>query len=134
MKKDLEEQLLFARKVLQVFSQLDIHEELFWNFDVEMPVFYVKCSDVFAWGTADLEKLTPDNLPGLLAAYLDIQSVAGGVEAATYCTDLFVARIRKMRPQGASYPKEPKLWPLFDMVGPEREVRLGNPKKHPGTL
>lgn len=46
-------------------------------------------------------------------------------------SDLFAARSRKMRPQGAAYkvryPEE--LWGLFNAAGPEREVGLGNPRK-----
>ena len=125
-----QKQMIFARDVLQIFWQLDIHDELFWCMDLDMPVFYVKCSDVFSWGTADLELITPENLPGLLAAFRDILSVADGI-ATCYCTDLFVARIRKMRPQGAAYPKDNRLWPLFDAAGPRREQGLGNPKPHP---
>jgi hypothetical protein len=48
-------------------------------------------------------------------------------------SDLFVARVRNMRPQGAAYkvryPEE--IWGLFNAAGPEREVGLGNPR-HPG--
>lgn len=46
-------------------------------------------------------------------------------------SDLFCARVRGERPQGAAYkvryPEE--LWPLFDAAGPEREVGFGNPRK-----
>lgn len=51
-----------------------------------------------------------------------------GVEAAL--EDLFCARVRGERPQGACYSRYPQeLWPLFDAVGPERETGLGNPFK-----
>lgn len=45
--------------------------------------------------------------------------------------DLFAARARKMRPQGAAYKvryPEP-LWESFNAAGPEREVGLGNPRE-----
>ena len=43
------------------------------------------------------------------------------IDLGMYGTELFSARVRKMRPQGASYKLYPKeLWPLFDACGPER--------------
>lgn len=43
-------------------------------------------------------------------------------------TDLFAARVRKLRPQGACYTRYPKrLWHLFDEAGPVRETGIGNP-------
>ena len=42
--------------------------------------------------------------------------------------ELFCARIRKMRPQGACYAYyDKKDWHLFDACGPERECGFGNP-------
>jgi hypothetical protein len=42
--------------------------------------------------------------------------------------ELFCARVRKMRPQGAWYAYCPEAeWPLFDACGPERGVDAGNP-------
>jgi len=45
--------------------------------------------------------------------------------------DLFAARVRKMRPQGAAYKVryDESIWPLFDACGPVREVGFGNPKE-----
>lgn len=46
----------------------------------------------------------------------------------TNISELFAARVRGMRPQGACYKGYPKdLWPLFDACGPERETGMGNP-------
>lgn len=42
--------------------------------------------------------------------------------------DLYAARVREMRPQGACYSRYPEeAWPLFHAAGPEREVGHGNP-------
>jgi hypothetical protein len=42
--------------------------------------------------------------------------------------ELFAARVRGVRPQGASYSLYPRAtWPLFDACGPKRETGLGNP-------
>ena len=45
--------------------------------------------------------------------------------------DLFAARVRQMRPQGAAYKVryDESIWPLFDECGPVREVGFGNPKE-----
>lgn len=44
--------------------------------------------------------------------------------------DLFAAKVRGMRPQGACYTYYPKeLWIEFDQAGPEREIGFGNPYK-----
>lgn len=52
---------------------------------------------------------------------------------APVLTDLYAARVRHERPQGACYAAYPRqLWPMFDAVGPEREVGIGNPYA-PGT-
>jgi hypothetical protein len=45
--------------------------------------------------------------------------------------DLFAARVRKMRPQGAAYKVryDESIWHLFNECGPEREVGNGNPRE-----
>lgn len=124
----------FMWEVLQLACDHDIDDMLMWR--VDMPsddesfarpfTVCVACNDVFAWGCADAETITPDNLPQLRKALADVAAVAetwAGDEAAY----LFVARIRQHRPQGACYPEDRKLWPLFDACGPERELGLGNP-------
>jgi hypothetical protein len=52
-------------------------------------------------------------------------------KAVTSGITLYACRRKHMRPQGASYPSDKELWPLFDACGPEREISLGNPC-HPG--
>lgn len=37
--------------------------------------------------------------------------------------------MRKERPQGACYPSNKDLWPLFDACGPEKPTGFGNPYK-----
>lgn len=49
-----------------------------------------------------------------------------------FADELFAARMRKMRPQGASYSLyPPSIWPLFDACGSVRETGLGNPQPQP---
>lgn len=45
--------------------------------------------------------------------------------------DLFAARVRGMRPQGAAYKVryDKSIWHLFNECGPERETGPGNPKE-----
>lgn len=62
------------------------------------------------------------------ADYDRYASARRGVEAAL--GDLFAARVRNLRPQGACYSRYPEeLWPLFNEAGPERETGFGNPYK-----
>jgi hypothetical protein len=89
----------------------------------------MNCSDLFYWACVDTEPVTPDNISELERSVSDCERAVkfGGCSSPS----LFAARMRKMRPQGAAYPEEPELWPLFDDCGPERDVGVGNPKPHP---
>lgn len=103
-------------------------EDLWWRCDGEYaPVtFLINCSDIFFWGCADAERLTPENIEIFEQAHLDTKALMkhGDIWAPT----LFCARVRKERPQGAAYPLDAKeLWSLFDECGPVREIGLGNP-------
>lgn len=120
----------FVLRVLSVLASNDGCDDVWWRTDGEYaPVtFLVNCNDVFFWGCADAEHVTRENVDELERAYADCRAASGH---PTYGAALFCARLRKERPQGAAYPKEPKLWPLFDACGPERAVGLGNPRKHP---
>lgn len=89
-------------------------------------------SDVFAWGGADAEPITPDTLPALEQAYTDLKTI----DADLYLPELYAARQGGERPQGAAYPDDKtKNWrqvsALFDACGPERALGLGNPKAAP---
>jgi hypothetical protein len=114
----------FALKVLKHYSPTEndgFNNDLWWRTDGEFaPVtFFVNCNDVFAWGFSDCETITEENFPVLQQAYKDSEN--NGAE-------LFCARVRKMRPQGAWYSYCPeKEWPLFNDAGPEREKDIINP-------
>ena len=120
----------FICDVLDLFSREDLVGMLSWCCDEEYtPItFWVKCSDTFCWGCADAEDLTPETLPILKQASEDCKAV-DRILGSLHACDLFAARIRQMRPQGAAYPKNRDLWPLFDACGPERETGFGNPRK-----
>jgi hypothetical protein len=91
------------------------------------------CSDCFCWGCADAEEITPENVElyrQTLEECEQLKCVKG--YASVFSDELFAARVRKMRPQGASYHLyPPEMWPLFDACGPERITGMGNPKEQP---
>lgn len=117
----------FINHVLRLVARHDIHNSLFWTSDLK---FCVNVNDVFWWGTGDAEEITPENINALEQAILDCEKACDIGEV--YGGWLFAARNRKLRPQGASYPEERELWPLFDACGPERTTGHGNPYKPGG--
>lgn len=117
----------FIRTVLAVFFQADIRDELLWRVDGDKVTFAANVSDIFEWGTADAEEITPDTLPELLKAYDDLNAIDGGFWTAA----LYAARKRHLRPQGAAYPVEHEFAVLFDECGPKRETGYGNPRSQP---
>lgn len=132
----------FIQELLQLFDKYDQHDDLMWrtgrmwgggNFE-EPASFMVRCNDTFEWGCADMEDVTPDNLPLLRSAFEDCHREHGYV-GTTYATMLFVARVRQMRPQGAAYPPDDLggIIKLLNECGPEREVGLGNPRPAPSV-
>jgi len=124
--------LSFILEVLDAVA-FDNCDELWWRTDGEYaPVaFFVNCNDLFFWGTSDAEDVTPENIHLLKKSFDDVEAID---EFSQLGGELFCCRSRKMRPQGAAYPKDAKLWPLFDKCGPDRDVDkepFGNPRKHP---
>jgi len=124
--------LSFILEVLDAVA-FDNCEEIWWRTDDEYaPVtFFVNCNDLFFWATSDCEKVTPENIHLLKKSFTDVEAIE---EFSQLGGSLFCCRSRKMRPQGAAYPKDERLWPLFDECGPNRDVDkelFGNPKKHP---
>lgn len=120
------------RLVLRVLraTAFDNCDDVWWRTDGKYaPVtFMVNCNDLFAWGCADCETLTAENIELLEQSYKDAAAVSEHGEI--YGALLFCCRSRQMRPQGACYSHFPKeLWPLLDKCGEERETGFGNPYK-----
>ena len=117
----------FVIEVLRLADEYEIHELLWWRAGGQyVPVtFFVRANDLLEWGCADAERLTPENIGVLRQAILDCAAVDDC--SVGYGCELFVCRLQGMRPQGAAYPPEEALWPLFNACGPEREVGFGNP-------
>jgi hypothetical protein len=124
----------FLRDVLEIFYRADAREYLLWSFEGSggRLRLWANCSDVFAWGGADSEEITPTMLPLLGVAFADLKAI----DRTHWLAELYAARVRGMRPQGAAYPRSDEkhaaqVAALFDACGPEREVGLGNPKPRP---
>lgn len=118
-KRMTENERLFL-SVARLFAKNDIpidFMKLEENGDLSV---FVLCNDMFYWGCADCEKITQENYQLLEKSFEDISGDYGAL--------LFVARLRKMRPQGAYYKyidKERRKY--FDECGPERPVSFSNP-------
>ncbi len=134
--QDHNARMAFVMRVLTLFAMHpnDSTEMLMWRVDGKYaPItFLVSCSDFFWWGTADCEIVTPDEIEALEQAFADVKAASTNTQLDAYWgAVLYVARKRRMRPQGAAYPTVPALAALFDACGPERAVGLGNPKQPP---
>jgi len=144
----------FMIKVLSLGGMFPSHgdglfDSIMWRTDPPnyTPIkFFVNCNDLFYWACADLEDLTPENLPELLKAIEDcrkayglpanppldfevnlLKTKEGSVmwhnlyDCSAHGAMLFCARMRKMRPQKPVLKNIPKeLLPLFEACGPER--------------
>lgn len=118
----------FVTRVLKAF-EFDNTDSLWWNFVDSKLHLFAQCSDFFEWGTADLEEILPEDIDLLEQSVTDVTELD---RTNMYAGELFAARKRKLRPQGACYKNLPEvLWPLFDAAGPARETDLLNPHKHP---
>lgn len=113
--------------VAKLAAQYDFRELLFWDEALEPSII---CNDIFSWGAADLEPLTPEKLiqfEELQQAHPDFT----GPDIAI----LLCAKLRGTRPQNAMYLYiEEEKWPIFDACGPERSPDKGsNPYPIPGS-
>lgn len=116
------------RRAMAVFDGFDgpSSDQLWWRTDDEYaPItLLVNCNDLFFWACADCEVLHGGNIADLEQAKADAKAAGDEGNAAL----LWVARQRRMRPQGAFYKYfEPAMRLLFDACGPERETGFGNP-------
>lgn len=105
----------FELSLLRLLANHDAHDDLFWNVSGDFVKFFINCSDVFWWATADLEQVTPENLHILKQSYEDAGDIYGG--------DLFAARVRNMQPQDPYLDRisDEKIKAHFLACGPKRE-------------
>lgn len=115
------------------------HDDFWWRTDAPdyAPVtIMANCNDLFYWACADCEEVTPENIH-ILEQCLKEWTVfreawrADKGKTVPYvgshiAVELFAARVRKMRPQGACYSSfPPEIAALFDAAGPDREAPGG---------
>ncbi|MFI5831038.1 hypothetical protein ACIA6C_27955 [Streptomyces sp. NPDC051578] len=117
----------FLVEVLTIFAKAESHDTLLWWAKGDSIELWANVSDIFDWGSADAEAITPDRLPILQQALADL--IEAGSTA--WLAELYAARIRGMRPQGAAYPAAPGVQALLNACGPARATGLGNPKPIP---
>lgn len=99
-----DQQLLFEVAKL---AEFDACHAIWWRFDDGHLSLFTDCSDVFACGGSDVERITPENLPILRSAVADYFAVVGPDshehrDAGDGFT-LFAARVRSMRPHPTFY-------------------------------
>lgn len=122
------DQFEYQIRVLRVFAAADIQDELLWHDTPDGIRFTADVSDVFFWGCADGEPIDPEDVDALEKAYADCVEARSSMSTA----ELYAARRRGVRPQGAAYPVESAAaQALMDACGPERPVGLGNPRRPP---
>jgi len=121
-------ELDFVLRVLDLTARTDTREDLHWSTTGEFAplTFWINCSDLFDWGTADGVPVNPDNVGMLQDALTEVAARTGGDYA--YGPQLFACRVRQRRPQNASYPPDARLHELFDACGAAREIGFDNPK------
>lgn len=119
----------FLIEVLAIFAKADSHDTLLWTFRDDTLELWANVSDIFDWGSADGEAITPDRLPVLRQALADLALL----NATGWIAELYAARLRGMRPQGAAYPTSHAAQALFNACGPARPLGLGNPKSIPAA-
>jgi hypothetical protein len=109
----------FVEAVLRLYEQADAQGMLYWRFNPELRLLAL-CNDVFYWGAADCEEITPDNIVVLAQAQLD--AMAEG--EMLFFDALFAARVRHLRPQRPFLRTlKPSLRALFEACGPERDAK-----------
>lgn len=117
----------FLIDLLEFLYQEDLQDMVWWSVIDRKPRFMITCSDIFFWGSADGEDITEENFDILKQSIKEVKEI-DEYEVYQGCY-LFVARVRRERPQGAAYPDNKDLWKLFDTCGPEKPTGLGNPYK-----
>lgn len=122
---------IWDRETLYKFSQISFSEDLTESYfirpdyDTQNIMICVHCSDMFFWGTADAEELTPEDLPDLQKAIQDVKTAG---EFGFYGVDLWTARKRNLLPQNAWLNTLPRdLAQIYIQEFEAREPDFGNP-------
>lgn len=119
----------FVLEVLTIFDRCDTHSTFFWRVYPDGLRLLANCSDIFWWGSADCEEITPNDLPLLRSCAGDLKAI----DEEMWLAELYAARRRGDRPQGAVLQHaSPELVDLFARCGPPQKTGLGNPYPWPG--
>lgn len=123
-------QLRYLEAVLDVFRDADSFQSLMWRRTDAGIRFAAMCSDTFAWGTADAERIEPEDVALLRQCLADLRAADPQLGECDL-PELFAARKRGMRPMRLFlYPNRgmrltDQGWPavreLFLAAGPERD-------------
>lgn len=107
----------FIEDVLKIFSDADLCDDLYWTFNKSGKItFYVTCNDLFEYGCADCEEITPDNFPLLKRSFSDAVNTGSKYRGST----LFACRSRGWRPMNSIlelYKKDPEYLALLEECG-----------------
>jgi hypothetical protein len=121
----------FLTEFFRLTDEYELYDSWYWRVIDGKVTLYANCGDVFDWGSADLEDITPENISVLEQSMKDLYETECSANVV-YAASLFCARVRKLRPQGAYYKYlKPPVIALFDACGPLRPVGMGNPYPHP---
>lgn len=135
------EELEFLKRVFGLYHRLD-NTPPYW--DGAGSEVWINANDLFSWGCSDAVEVTPENLPLLEATGAELEalgdvpapcyhSVTGALSymdlpASCWLDDVFCARVRQERPQGAQYKRYPEaIKALLNACGPAKAIDLGNP-------
>ena len=94
----------FFERVIRAFPEHVDQESMFWTIRDGVIQIWVDCSDTFAWGCADTEELTPDNIGDYEEAVKFVKGLTtpddpNPLGHDEFCAStLFCARIRKQTP------------------------------------
>jgi hypothetical protein len=111
--------------VLDIFWHADASSELFWRVDEGELTLYAMCSDWFHWASADLEPITPADVPLLKQTWADLLAI-GRDDAERYLCGLYACRRRRMRPMVQVFTDDhaapPAVQALLAACGDERHL------------
>jgi hypothetical protein len=125
-------ELEYIKRVLAAFDAWG-KEDVLWRVNEDGVRFFALVNDVFWWGSADGEDIRPEDLELLERSKADLVAIEG--QEPTCLPELYAARKRGLRPQGAWYAGvDPEVYALFDACGPARAVGLSNPRRHPSEV
>ncbi len=137
----------FVLRALKLIADARMCQDVTWRMAgscAPVSFFITYMDELFFKSTHGAQELTPSNIDLFEQTIRDLTMVSvsnylsGSSERDTtmHCVaNLFCARVRQLRPQGAMYRFLPSAtWALFDACGPVREVNRLNPCHHPSEM